>query len=150
MAKATYPDETPTPGYLLTDIARLTVANYTASAQLIEFLVARIKKDNHNIKFKCLQLIKHVCRTGRPDFKREMGRNVDVVKECLQYRGGSSYRASQTCIHPSVLRRSIANSNLFRNQSQVPRILLPVTRCMNVCASQLRRLLKQYSIARCL
>ena len=94
MAKATYPDDTPTPGYLLTDIAKLTVANYTASVQLIEFLVARIKKDNHNIKFKCLQLIRHVCRAGRPDFKREMGRNIDVVKECLQYRGEGSIHTS--------------------------------------------------------
>ena len=28
-----------------------------------------------------------VCRTGRPEFKRDMGRNTDAIKECLQFKG---------------------------------------------------------------
>lgn len=84
---ATTTDDSPTPGYMLTEIARATVANYTANTQIQEFLVSRLKKDNHNVKYKCLSIIKHVCRTGRPEFKREMARNIDAVKECLQYRG---------------------------------------------------------------
>ena len=85
--EATSSDDSPTPGYMLTDIARTTVANYTACSQLQEFLVQRLTKTNHNIKFKCLVIIKHVCRSGRPEFKREMGRNVEPIKECLQFRG---------------------------------------------------------------
>ena len=33
--------------------------------------------------FPCI-LQKHVCRTGRPEFKREMQRKVDNIKECLR------------------------------------------------------------------
>lgn len=85
--EATSADDTPTPGYMLNEISRLTVANYQACVQLIEFLNARLRKNNHNVKFKCLMIIKHVCRTGRADFKKEMGRNLDPVKDCLQYKG---------------------------------------------------------------
>lgn len=85
--EATSPDDSPTPGYMLGEIARLTVANYQACLQLIEFLNARLRKNNHNVKYKCLMIIKHVCRNGRADFKKEMGRNLDPVKECLQYKG---------------------------------------------------------------
>ncbi len=85
--EATSADDAPTPGYLLADISKQTLANYTACVQLQEFLASRVKKDNHNVKFKCLVIVKHVCRTGRPEFKKEMGRNIDAIKECLQYRG---------------------------------------------------------------
>lgn len=84
---ATSSYDTPTPGYMLTEISRATLANYPAVVQLQEHLVTNLKKDNHNVKFKCLIIIKHVCRTGRPEFKREMSRHVEHVKECLQYKG---------------------------------------------------------------
>ena len=85
--EATSADDAPTPGYLLADISKQTLANYTACVQLQEFLASRVKKDNHNVKFKCLVIVKHVCRTGRPEFKKEIGRNIEAIKECLQYRG---------------------------------------------------------------
>lgn len=85
--EATSADDSPTPGYMLSDISKQTLANYTACVQLQEYLASRVKKDNHNVKYKCLIIIKHVCRTGRAEFKKEMGRNIEAIKECLQYRG---------------------------------------------------------------
>ena len=41
--------------YIYIDI---TKANYTANVQIQEYLIARIKKDNYNIKYKCLVIIK--------------------------------------------------------------------------------------------
>ena len=82
LADATSSDDSPTPGYMLVDISskitslflsshsvRLswiqyllfsgqTLANYTACTQLIEYLTARLSKKNHNIKYKCLVIIK--------------------------------------------------------------------------------------------
>lgn len=29
-------------------------------------------------------VIQHVCRTGRAEFKREMARKVDPIKDCLR------------------------------------------------------------------
>mmetsp|Transcript_16816 Transcript_16816/g.25277 ORF Transcript_16816/g.25277 Transcript_16816/m.25277 type:complete len:704 (-) Transcript_16816:165-2276(-) len=85
--EATSTDDSPTPGYMLTEISRATLVSYPGCVQLIEFLNARLKKNNHNVKYKCLIIIKHVCRTGRGDFKKDMARNLDAVKECLQYKG---------------------------------------------------------------
>jgi len=72
---------------MLNEIARGTLANYSACTQLEEFLVGKITKNNHNIKYKCLVVIKHVARTGRPEFKKDIARNVNVIKECLQFKG---------------------------------------------------------------
>ena len=36
----------------------LTLSNYNACTQLQEYLIARLAKKNHNIKYKCLVVIK--------------------------------------------------------------------------------------------
>ena len=84
---ATSVDDSPTPGYMLADIAKQTLSSYTACSALIEFLMKRVTNTNYNIKYKSLVIIRHVCRTGRAEFKREMARNVEPIKECLQFRG---------------------------------------------------------------
>ena len=84
---ATSSDDTPPHGFLLAEISRATLASYQACVQLLDFLLARIKKDQNNVKFKCLVIIRHVCRSGRVDFKREMGRHIPVIKECITFRG---------------------------------------------------------------
>lgn len=58
VARATSSDESPTPAYLYGEIAQMTHANFEGCRQLTAYLLERIKKPNHNIKFKCLQIIK--------------------------------------------------------------------------------------------
>eukprot|EP01040_Poterioochromonas_malhamensis_P007344 gene7344-7925_t len=87
LSNATTQDDAPTPGYMLAEISKATLANYQANIQLQDFLVSRLTHKHHNVKHKCLVIVKHVCRTGRPEFKREMAKKVDVIKECLQFRG---------------------------------------------------------------
>lgn len=87
MADATSSNDSPTPGYMLTEISKQTLSSYTACEQIEQYLLSRLAKPNHNIKYKCLLIIKHVCRTGRLEFKRDMSRNVGPIKECLQFRG---------------------------------------------------------------
>ena len=31
--------------------------------------------------------LQHVCRNGRPEFKKDIGRNLEPIKECLQFKG---------------------------------------------------------------
>ena len=61
-----------------------TIANYQANVQIQDYLISRVNYKHHNVKYKALAIIKHVCRTGRPEFKREMQRKVDPIKECLR------------------------------------------------------------------
>jgi hypothetical protein len=84
---ATSSDDSPIAGYLLQEIAKQTLGSYPACQQLEEFVVKRLEKDNHNIKYKTLLIIKHVCRSGRAEFKKDMGRFVGPIKDCLQFKG---------------------------------------------------------------
>jgi hypothetical protein len=79
LKEATSSDANPTPGYMLNEICRATITSYQACVDLHEFLVTRIKSNNANIKLKCLVITKHVCRSGRADFKKEW-RKVDPIK----------------------------------------------------------------------
>lgn len=87
LASATSADEAPTPGYMLNDIARMTLVSIDTSQQVMDYLMSRLKKDNCNVKHKVLVIIRHICRAGRPEFKREMTRSTEPVKACLQFRG---------------------------------------------------------------
>ncbi|CAN0328172.1 unnamed protein product, partial [Phaeothamnion confervicola] len=87
LARATSSDDSPTPGYLYGEIAAMTKASYADCQKVQAFLLERIKKKNHNVKHKCLLIIKHVCQKGRPDFKREMQRGIEDVKECISFTG---------------------------------------------------------------
>ena len=87
LSRATSSDDTPTPGYLYGEIAKMTTQTYETSQKVQTFLLDRLKKKNHNVKFKCLTIIKQVCRQGRPEFKRDLQRNTAPIKECLQFRG---------------------------------------------------------------
>ncbi|CAH0490638.1 unnamed protein product [Peronospora farinosa] len=88
LTRATSKDDTPTPGYLYGEIARMTQHSYETCMKVQDFLIARVKKNKHHtVKYKALQVIKHVCREGRVDFKREMQKHIPTIKECLQFRG---------------------------------------------------------------
>lgn len=87
LARATSYDDNPTPGYMYGEISKMTLISYEVCRQLTDYLIARLKKNNHNVKYKCLMIIKHVCRTGRPEFKRDMQRQTEPIRDCLQYRG---------------------------------------------------------------
>eukprot|EP00752_Nemacystus_decipiens_P013398 g11863.t1 len=87
VARATSSDDSPTPGYLYGEIAQMTHANFEGCRQLTAYLLERIKKPNHNIKFKCLHIIKHVCMKGRAEFKMSMQREAHLIKDCLIFSG---------------------------------------------------------------
>ncbi|CAI5728330.1 unnamed protein product [Hyaloperonospora brassicae] len=87
LTRATSKDDAPTPGYLYGEIARMTQHSYDTCSKVQDFLIARVKKKHHTIKYKALQVIKHICREGRVDFKREMQKHIPTIKECLQCRG---------------------------------------------------------------
>mmetsp|Transcript_45678 Transcript_45678/g.130960 ORF Transcript_45678/g.130960 Transcript_45678/m.130960 type:complete len:173 (+) Transcript_45678:102-620(+) len=85
--KATSADDTPTPGYLYTEIAKATFSAPDASQQLADYLLKKLERDNAYVKQKVLRIIKHVCEDGKPDFRRALQKKADLIKGCLQYRG---------------------------------------------------------------
>ncbi|CAE8703761.1 unnamed protein product, partial [Polarella glacialis] len=84
---ATSADETPTPGYLYTEIAKATFADLDSCQQLADYLLKKLERDNPHVKFKVLKIIKHVCEQGKPEFRRAIQKKAELIKGCLQYRG---------------------------------------------------------------
>lgn len=84
LTRATNKEDSPTPGYLYGEIARMTQHSYDTCSKVLDFLISRVKNKHHTTKFKALQVIKHVCRDGRVDFKREMQKHIPTIKECLR------------------------------------------------------------------
>ncbi len=86
--EATSSDASPTPGYLLAELSKVSVSSYVASQQLMEFLVSRLNKsNNHHVKYKCVTIIKYICRNGSSNFKKEMSRNIQPIKEAMSFSG---------------------------------------------------------------
>ncbi|KAG5180095.1 hypothetical protein JKP88DRAFT_264021 [Tribonema minus] len=85
VARATSRDPAPTPGYMYDEIARMTHANFEGCKALEGYLLDRIRVSNAYSKFKCLMIIKHVCLKGRPEFRKDMQRSVDAIKDCLTF-----------------------------------------------------------------
>lgn len=84
LTRATSKDDTPTPGYLYGEIARMTQHSYDTCSKVLDFLITRVKNKHHNVKYKALQVIKHSCRNGRLEFKHEMQKHISTIKECLR------------------------------------------------------------------
>mmetsp|Transcript_22520 Transcript_22520/g.27549 ORF Transcript_22520/g.27549 Transcript_22520/m.27549 type:complete len:109 (-) Transcript_22520:93-419(-) len=86
--KATGSDDSPTPGYLYVEIAKMTL-NVNTIPKLVKYLSLRLTKDNANIKLKTLLVIRHTCRKGDKSFRRAIQSCgiVADVKACLTYTG---------------------------------------------------------------
>ena len=65
------------------------IANVTHDAasneRLIEYLRKRLDSPNADVKFKVLNVIKHVCRKGNMQFRKAWQRDTLVIKACLQF-----------------------------------------------------------------
>ncbi len=82
-AKATSPDDVPTPGYMFNEIARITQASSEACKQLLDYLLKRLKKDHVQVKIKTLRVMKHCCQQGHATFRRDLQRHTQEIKNCL-------------------------------------------------------------------
>lgn len=57
---------------------RMSLISHEACKELEDYLLSRLRKGNAYTRHKCLLIVKHVCRAGRQDFKRDMQRQAEV------------------------------------------------------------------------
>ena len=87
LKKATTNDDNPTPGYVYTELAKLTHADVTTCDKMADWLFDKLKKNDSAIKWKTLLVMKHVAKGGRMDFRRSLQKRNDEVKAALQFKG---------------------------------------------------------------
>lgn len=89
LTKATSSEDSPTPGYLYGEVAKMTQEGQDVTQKVVKFLMDRLKRKEPVVKHKVLLMIKHVCRRGDPSFRRTIQSTgaVSEVKSCLQFTG---------------------------------------------------------------
>jgi len=84
--KATTDDRNPPSGYLLKELASRTMS--IAECQTIEdLIVKKLSKNKPYIKYKALRIVKYLCETGSPNWRRAWQRNTDKLRDAQQFRG---------------------------------------------------------------
>ncbi|XP_043190483.1 AP-4 complex accessory subunit Tepsin-like isoform X2 [Amphibalanus amphitrite] len=81
LMRATSDDASPTPGYLLHNIAELTLTAPAQSAKLVEFLVTRLQTaSSPTVKLKTLRVMLYCARHGHAEFRQLLrSRDGDVT-----------------------------------------------------------------------
>lgn len=74
-------------GYVFTELAKLTHADVVVCDKMADWLADKVKKNEANVKWKALQVVKQVSKGGRGEFRRSMQRHAEHIKACLQFRG---------------------------------------------------------------
>lgn len=85
--KATAKEESPTPGYLLVELANHTMTDAKDAELIFKCLMKRAAMNDPMIKYKTFVVIKHLCLKGNPSLKRSFSQSALVIKEALQYKG---------------------------------------------------------------
>ena len=85
--KATTSDEQATPGYLYNELAKLTFTSVSHCQIIQDHLLKRLEKDDPRVKFKTLRCLKHLVLKGHHSFRRDLQRQVEVLRDCLHCRG---------------------------------------------------------------
>ena len=112
-------DANPTPGYLFGEISKMTLAGPSVCAKVATFIIGRLKRKSPHVKYKALMVIKHVCLSGRMEFREEVKRRgIDAIKEEL--RDDPSFHQARAESQTRRLSRPIAAARTLQRSSGVP------------------------------
>ncbi|EGD81367.1 hypothetical protein PTSG_02086 [Salpingoeca rosetta] len=85
--RATSDKPDPTPGYMFTDIAKLTFESSQMSMDLMDYLLARVKKKSVYTKIKALKILKYLVEKGHEGFFKDLQRRSDDIRQAMEFKG---------------------------------------------------------------
>lgn len=85
--RATAKEDKATPGYLLVELANISLADSKECEILHKCLSMRAKINDPVIQYKSMVVCKHIFNKGNPLLKRLFTQDATVLKNALQYRG---------------------------------------------------------------
>ncbi|XP_057310792.1 uncharacterized protein LOC130648730 isoform X4 [Hydractinia symbiolongicarpus] len=89
LMKATSDSVSPTPGYLYTEITKITFESLDFCDHLVNFLVERLKKKSLHVKLKVLMVMRNVLEKGNGEFASGLRKQASGVRECKGISGPS-------------------------------------------------------------
>ncbi|KAG8446497.1 hypothetical protein GDO86_014088 [Hymenochirus boettgeri] len=87
LLKGTSDDDTPCPGYLYEDIAKISHESTGSSQCLLEYLLNRLQANSCQVKLKVLKILLSLCSHGSPQFIQDLRRNVSYIQEAAAVSG---------------------------------------------------------------
>ncbi|NXD31567.1 AP4AT protein, partial [Spelaeornis formosus] len=87
LLRGTADDESPCPGYLLEEIAKISHESPGSSQCLLEHLLTRLQSSSCHVKLKVLKILLHTCSQGSPQFVLQLKRNASFIREATVFSG---------------------------------------------------------------
>ncbi|NXQ62857.1 AP4AT protein, partial [Anthoscopus minutus] len=87
LLRSTADDDTPCPGYLFEEIAKISHESPGSSQCLLEHLLTRLQSSSCHVKLKVLKILLHTCSQGSPQFVLQLKRNASFIREAAAFSG---------------------------------------------------------------
>ncbi|NXT18366.1 AP4AT protein, partial [Syrrhaptes paradoxus] len=87
LLRGTADDDTPCPGYLFEEIAKISRESPGSSRCLLEYLLHRLQSRSCRVKLKVLKILLHTCTQGSPEFVLHLKRNAGFIREAAAFSG---------------------------------------------------------------
>ncbi|NXI85560.1 AP4AT protein, partial [Rhipidura dahli] len=87
LLRGTADDDTPCPGYLFEEIAKISHESPGSSQCLLEHLLTRLQSSSCHVKLKVLKILLHTCSQGSPQFVLQLKRNANFIREAAAFSG---------------------------------------------------------------
>ncbi|NWI07503.1 AP4AT protein, partial [Tichodroma muraria] len=87
LLRGTADDDTPCPGYLFEEIAKISHESPGSSQCLLEHLLTRLQSSSCHVKLKVLKILLHTCSQGSPQFVLQLKRNASFIREAAAFSG---------------------------------------------------------------
>ncbi|XP_041501718.1 AP-4 complex accessory subunit Tepsin-like isoform X2 [Microtus oregoni] len=87
LLKGTSDDDTPCPGYLFEEIAKISHESLGSSQCLLEYLLNRLDSSSGHVKLKVLKILLYLCGHGSSSFLLILRRNSALIQEATAFSG---------------------------------------------------------------
>ncbi|XP_063817178.1 AP-4 complex accessory subunit tepsin [Pseudophryne corroboree] len=87
LIKGTSDDDTPCPGYLYEEIAKIPLESPGSCRCLLEYLLNRLQSSSCNVKLKVLKILLYLCTHGSDQFIQDLRRNLVYIQEAAAVGG---------------------------------------------------------------
>ncbi|XP_069808540.1 AP-4 complex accessory subunit tepsin [Dendropsophus ebraccatus] len=87
LLKGTSDDETPCPGYLYEEMAKISHESSGSCRCLLEYLLNRLQNDSCHVKLKVLKILLYLCSHGSDQIIQDLRRNTAYIQEASAVSG---------------------------------------------------------------
>lgn len=87
LLKGTSDDDTPCPGYLYEEIARISHESAGSGQCLLEYLLNRLQNNSCRVKLKVLKILLYLCAHSTDPFLQDLRRNAAYIQEAAAVSG---------------------------------------------------------------